>query len=380
MRLLHNTIKNSARLLGTKVAVLLLLASWMGSCSNEVEVIGVWKDIPVVYGIFNWQDSAHYLRIERAYLPPNQSALEVAKNIDSLYFDPNEVNVNLYVILGGNDTIPWPWPIERVNLADEGIDRDAGIFQDDPSYAYKTTGVTSADILLEIEHLKTGNTFYARTESVRNTNASLFLTPRYAFPQRLIELRQNNPLGQQVYAPLTVDVSGGYASIYDYMYRFHYDEYEVDNQGVEIPGTRRDTFVEWRAVSDFIPETSVQNKQSVTSDGFYRFLGRKLSDVTGTRLRRCGSFLEVYAVGGSSSIRNYIQARKANDGFVGGLFPAPPYSNIQGGYGVLGTADVLERVDRPNAPRLMKMSDLSYEHLNDGEPTKNLGFSPTPCF
>jgi len=134
------------------------------SCSNEVEVIGVWKDIPVVYGVINSQDSAHYIRIERAYLPPNQSALEVAKIPDSLYFDPNDVEVELYYISNTRgDTLIWPRPLVRVNLVDEGIVRDTGIFQHNPSYAYKTTGITGNDYLLKINNRKTGNVFYTRT-------------------------------------------------------------------------------------------------------------------------------------------------------------------------------------------------------------------------
>ena len=369
-------IRSIPQLLGLAVALF-----WLGSCSNEVEVIGVWKDIPVVYGVMNWADSVHYLRIERAYLPPNQSALDVAREVDSLYFDPNELNVRLYILNANNDTFPWPAPVERVNLADEGLAREDGIFQNNPSFAYKTTGVTSGDVLLEIEHLKTGNTFYARTESALASSSSLFVIPRYSrSPPRPINLREFNLQGNEIYSSLSIDISNGFASIYDYMYRFHYDEYRVDDQDNEIPGTRVARSIDWRAISDFIPEVEGQNRQSVVSDGFYRFLGSNLSDVTGTDLRRCPGHLEVFAVGASSSLREYIVARKANDGFVGGLFPAPPFSNVEGGYGVFATADVLERTDRASSPRLMELSDLSYEHLNNGEFTNNLGFLATPCF
>lgn len=373
------SFSQSIRSLLAQLAVLLLVAGSISSCSNEIEAIGVWRDIPVVYGVLNWEDSVHYIRIERAFLPPNRSALEVAREVDSIYFDPNEFNVRLYRIVN-SDTIPWPNVIERVNLADEGIFREDGLFQNEPSYAYKTTGKTANDLLLEMEYLKTGNTFYARTESVNADNSSLFLTPRYSkVPFNPIKFRDVNDDGDEVYAQLTMTITNSYASIYDYKFRFYYHEFMVDAQGVEIPGTRKDTSIWWRAVTDYIPE-SRQVKQSVSGESFYLFLARALSPVTGTNIRRCPGYLEVIAVGGSSSIRDYILARKANEGFVGGLYPSEPYSNVGKGYGVLGTSETVERKDRPSDPRLMELSGLTLEHLQRGDLTKELGFTNVPCY
>jgi hypothetical protein len=348
-----------------------------------VDIIGVWKDIPVVYGIVNRTDTAHYIRIERAYLPPNRSALEVAKDVDSLYFDPNEFEVELYLLFPSDrDTSLWREPIERVDLRNEGIFRDTGIFQNEPAYAYKTKDWRNAPMLLKMHHQKTGNTFWSRTESIRSDNSLITLTPTYSRnPQRPFAWRSVSNTGEEVFSNVTIDIISGYGSIYDYKFRFHYDEYEIDAQGDEVPGTRIDKSIEWRAVSDFIPNSSEQNKRTINGEAFYNFLANNLSDVTGTRTRRCGGYLEVYVVGGSSSVRDYILARKANEGFVGGLYPADPYSNVEGGLGFFGSSDILERRDRASDPRLMDMSPLTYEYLSRGDITSNLGFeSINPCY
>ncbi len=369
-----------------RILAKMCVASWLlltlFSCSNEVDVIGLWKDIPVVYAVVSRQDSAHYIRIERAYLPPNQSALEVAKDVDSLYFDPNEFSVTLLMILPNGDTLPWPEPIERVNLRDEGFVREDGIFQNEPAYAYKTKDWRNVRMLLKMDYSKTGNTFWAETELVRSDLSLLLLNPTFSRnPARPFAWRTLNNAGEEIYANIVVDVQSGYASIYDYMFRFHYDEYQIDAQGNEVPGTRVDTSIEWRAVSDFIPGTGAQNKRTVNGEAFFQFLGNNLSDVTGTSLRRCAGYLEVYTVGGSESIKQYILARKANEGFVGGLYPADPYSNIVNGLGFLGSADILERKDRAADPRLMDMSPLTYQHLSEGDLTNRLGFeSIVPCY
>jgi hypothetical protein len=353
------------------------------SCSNEVEVIGIWKDIPVVYGVMNRPDSVHYIRIERAYLPPNQSALEVAKIPDSLYFDPNEVDIELHYIKSNGDTTIWHKPFVRVNLVDEGIVRDSGIFQHNPSYAYKTTGLKNDDYLLKINNRKTGNIFYARTEAVKNSNVSIITTPSYSFtPLKPIAWRAINNQGDEVYNSLTVELSAsGFAAIYDYKFRFHYKEYQVNNQGAQIAGSIVSKSVEWTAVSDFIPAIGTQTKRIISGEAFYQFVGNSLSDVSGTNTKRCAGYLEVYIDGGSTSLRDYIVARKSNEGFVGGLYPAEPYSNVSGGYGFFATADRLERKDRSADPRLMRMSALTYEHFRISDFTKDLGFeSPSPCF
>ena len=362
----------------------MLVASWLfltlASCSNEVDVIGIWKDIPVVYAVVNRQDTAHYFRIERAYLPPNQSALEVAKNIDSLYFDPNELEVSLYTVLNNGDTVVWGRPITRVDLRNEGIYREQGIFQNEPAYAYKTSGRSSTDMLLKMHHKKTGNTFYARTEYVDARQSLLLLTPNYSrSPSKPFRWIGTDPNGEEVYTTVTVEILTGYAAIYDFNFRFHYDEYEVDGQGVEIPGTRVDKSIVWRAASDYIP-TGGLTKRTFNGEAFYRFLGSNLSDVTETNIRRCPGALEVYTEGASVSLRDYVLARKANEGFVGGLYPAEPYSNISGGLGFFGSADILERADRASDPRMMDLTPLSYEHLATGEFTNRLGFeTSTPC-
>ena len=352
-------------------------------CSNEVEVIGIWKDIPVVYGVIDQQKDTNYLRIERAYLPPNQSALDVAKMVDSLYFDTADVDVELYADLNGV-WVPWPNPVERVDLVAEGIVRDSGIFANNPSYAYRVIGNTTLDLELRIINHKTGNTFTAYTENAFADNngtsgPNLRLEPYYSLfsPVQPVAWRTFDNQGNEVYADISIEVLGSsFAAIYDFKFLFHYKEYDINNPSVMVSKS-----IEWRAVADFIPPTENQIKSTVNGEAFFRFLESNLSDVTGTNIRRCAGYLEVYADGGSASIKDYILAMQANEGFIGGLYPADPYSNVVGGYGIFGTSDRLFRKGFPSAPVLMQMSSLTYEHIRDSEITKNLGFeSATPCY
>ena len=76
-----------------KLLYFLLLGSMLSSCSNDFEVSAPWKEVPVAYALLSPKDSAHYVRIEKAFLDPNVSALEIAQIADSLYYPENDIAV-----------------------------------------------------------------------------------------------------------------------------------------------------------------------------------------------------------------------------------------------------------------------------------------------
>src|SRR5688572_30550330 len=118
---------------------LLTLSIILYSCDNELVVIDEWKDIPVVWGLLNKSDTAHYIRVEKAYLDPTTSALDIARIPDSLYYE--NASVSLKRVNTGQI-----FPLERVIGELEGYPRDtfqqsdpdsAGIFAETPNYLYK---------------------------------------------------------------------------------------------------------------------------------------------------------------------------------------------------------------------------------------------------
>jgi hypothetical protein len=109
-----------------------VLAILLSSCSNDFDLTAPWKDIPVVYAIISPADTAHYIRIEKAFLDPERSALEIAKIADSLYYPENTISV--FLQKKGTTTL---YPLTRVDGVKEGIVRDSGIFAQSPNWLYK---------------------------------------------------------------------------------------------------------------------------------------------------------------------------------------------------------------------------------------------------
>src|SRR5688572_8853293 len=109
---------------------LLTLSVILYSCDNELVVTDEWKDIPVVWGLLNKSDTAHYIRVEKAYLDPTTSALDIARIPDSLYYE--NASVSLKRVDNGQI-----FPLQRVNGDLEGYPREGGIFAETPNYLYK---------------------------------------------------------------------------------------------------------------------------------------------------------------------------------------------------------------------------------------------------
>ena len=120
---------------------LLLAVGILGasSCSNEFDLTTEWKDIPIVYGLINPDDTAHYVRVEKAFLDPVTSALITAQIADSLYY----MDATVQFQIEGNANV---YNLERVDGNLEGYEREEGIFANAPNYLYK---IHSNDINLE---------------------------------------------------------------------------------------------------------------------------------------------------------------------------------------------------------------------------------------
>ncbi|HTN45916.1 MAG TPA: hypothetical protein VL098_06170 [Flavipsychrobacter sp.] len=102
------------------------------SCSDDFEVGAPYKNVTFVYGLLNVNDTAHYIRIQKAFFDENRNALTLAQIADSSFY--SDLQVVIREIGGGNVK---NIPLTRVNLIDEGIIKDSGSFFTSPHYAYK---------------------------------------------------------------------------------------------------------------------------------------------------------------------------------------------------------------------------------------------------
>lgn len=111
------------------------------SCSEDFEVTAPYRQVTVVYGILDAKDSSHYIRIQKAFLDENKSAIEMAKDADSSFY--KNLDVTLLEYNQARTQVLKTTSLYRVDLNNEGYQKDHAEteqqFFSDVNYAYKFT-------------------------------------------------------------------------------------------------------------------------------------------------------------------------------------------------------------------------------------------------
>lgn len=135
------------------LALLLVIAG----CSEKFNVAAPYKNITVIYGFLRQSDTAHYVRVQKAFLDQDKSAFSMAKEPDSNFYNNIKVVMKVYRAVSTpiflNSIV-----LERVNLDDEGYPKQPGTFFQSPNYAYKFTDHLDSTVFYRIvvTNLSTG--------------------------------------------------------------------------------------------------------------------------------------------------------------------------------------------------------------------------------
>lgn len=122
-----------------KLIPALALLSTMGlySCSEDFEVAAPYKQITVAYGVLDMADTAHYIRVQKAFMDEHKSAIDMSKEPDSSFYSQLDVKVVEY--LGNNITNTIT--LQKVDLNNEGYYKQSSVkdqsFFTTPHYGYK---------------------------------------------------------------------------------------------------------------------------------------------------------------------------------------------------------------------------------------------------
>lgn len=154
---------------------ILLLASAYGltSCNEKLNIAAPYKNITVVYGLLNRADTAHYVRIQKAFMDEDQSAIDMAKIADSSFY--NSLNVIVKEFTSGGSLVT-TIPLTKVDLANEGYPKATGAFFNTPNFAYKFKHPLNAahTYRIVITNTQTGNVDSASTNIINNDDPTKF--------------------------------------------------------------------------------------------------------------------------------------------------------------------------------------------------------------
>ncbi|MEM9823582.1 MAG: DUF4249 family protein [Bacteroidota bacterium] len=299
------------------IAVVLL----NNSCSNDFELNAPWRDVPVVYGLLSKLDTAHYIRVEKAFLDASTSALELAQRPDSLYYENAAVRLEQ---LNG-DNVVRSFNLNRVDGNLEGYEREPGVFADAPNFLYKLK-------LPENETLQDGATYRLvinRGDDLPEVTATTAL---------LSDIEVTNPVDGVTFkwsnsnTRQTVQwrFNRDNAVFFDVKMNITYNEAPI----TDPTNTTRKT-VTWPILRNATNDLNddIMEHRFFTSE-FFQFLSTSIEadpDILRTLVD-----IEVQIDGGGEDLFEYINVGRANTGITSSQI-IPTYTNLSEGFGVFSS-------------------------------------------
>jgi hypothetical protein len=293
-------------------------------CKDDFDPSGDFEEVPIVYGLLNQQDTAHYIRIERAFLEKATSALTLARDTNSLYF--KNLNVTLEQLGNVGQTVA-TFPLARVNGALEGYPRESGIFNNNPNILYKTKaklfGTTKYRLTLVTKENKSYTAETTTLEDLRWGN------PNSGNP---IDFRPDptRPTNINWTIPSVTNVA-----LYDVSIRVLIPEKDAF-------GVQKMQAYTWKAATNVSSRNQdyAGNSVQLKLDGlaFYKKL-RALIPNNPNIVERCsrGVRVEFVVTGVGKEIDDYIKSSNSGASGIASTEPTPKYTNITNGKGVLSS-------------------------------------------
>ena len=328
---------------------------FLNSCSNEFELTSEWKEIPVVYAILNPTDDNHYVRIEKAFLDPETSALQVAQIADSLYYREDEISV--FIQKKGESTL---YPLTRVDGNLEGVVRDTGVFAHLPNWLYR---LRNADLPGGLRDQTTYNLIIKRKDGRPDITAEttipksfVLVSPNFSNTPPIIQFVGNTPTNFR----WTHDDNGVYFNV---TMTIPYLEKDANNGTI----LANDTIV-WRAANNILATENGNGNTIVLINGydFYNMLDNEIESPRDGRIRVFSTKIGVKVEGGGKEIRDFLLTAEANSGITGAEL-VQTYSNLSEGYGIFSAKNVKNTVG-------FRFGELTLDSLKSYPRTRELNF------
>ena len=333
---------NKVRLTATLFTLIIF-----STCTTDFDVTADWKDIPIVYGFIDPEDSAHYLRVEKAFLDPDGDARQIAEIADSLYYG-DEVAVQLENLATGD-----LFTLEKVDGAAEGLPREEGEFAESPNYLYKLDGSAinlegGEDLRLIINRGDDQDAVTAETKVLSP------IVPVESSPPNELTLRYTS------FARISWNF-GEEAQLFDIRMIINYRESDPDN-----PTTFTDKSITWVMTDELMREDQGQTRQSYNflGEDFYRFIGSEIDDQV--NLIRIFKDIDIIITGAGQELVDFLEITRANSGITSSQV-IPVYTNLSEGRGIF--------TSRTSARRNgITLTQISLDLLKEGIHTKDLNF------
>lgn len=325
--------------------LLVVFSTW--TCTTDFVLEAEWEDIPVVYAFINQGETAHYVRVEKAFLEPGGDARAIAQIADSLYYENAIVQIEK-VNTGQKYTL------QKVDGNLEGYVREEGPFATAPNYLYKIPG---AEIGL------TGGQ-KIRFILDRGDNKPLVTAETVVLPEMILsQSTLSNPINFDDYNKAVNPRfnPGPDAVLFDVRWIIHYKEARSDDPSVFEPRQ-----VIW-VIDPSLERTGTNTAQDVRieSRSFFQFIG---SNLPATPNAKKFESIEMVVTAAGQEMADFLQVSQANLGITS-TAQVPSYTNLSEGRGIFTSRSTLTIAD-------LKLRQPALDSLETGIYTKHLNFIP----
>lgn len=325
----------------------LLVLSGLGlfSCSNEVDLTGEYKDTPIVYCLLNPKDTAHYIRIQKAFLVDG-NVLQTAKIPDSLTYNPSDLDVKIVALSQVDSNLT-----DTITFAYQpGAVTDTGLFAKEGIMLYKSTAELNvfAQYKLLIVNKKLNKKITSRTGLVYSF---VFKTPSGS---GVVNLNSTSLTG---YTLRWISAVNGRIYQPEIVFRWR----EVPLSDPNSAGTP-DSLV-WRLTAKESTSNALGAEMDLNlpQNSFYRYVGEHVPVKTG--IKRVIGMLSFRFYVGTQELATYVDVNKPS---VGLIQEKPVYTNITNGLGIFSGRSLFVKD--------MSMGDPGKDTLIFGKFTDKLSF------
>ena len=292
---------------------ILLFIILLQSCDTDFDVIAPYKEVIVIDGLLNANDSIQKVRISKAFLGEG-NAYVMASNYDSIYYG-DILEVRLEKILNNQVT--------SITLTrSEAHDKDSGVFYY-PDYVFYTSQSPilqdGSKYRITVTNTQTGVTASSTTQIVKDL---VLQTPSHANMDSIDIASGNSPFNI-VYSP------GANSKICDLIFRFHYRE--IDPQG-----NSTDKYIDWNFTDQTFSNTPAEVKYNFRKNDWFRILGENIPDLPGYT-RRIDSLangakpVELICLAGTEDLMTYLQLQAPLNGIAQ---ERPVFTTVENGLGL----------------------------------------------
>jgi hypothetical protein len=301
-----------------KILLFLPFALLLWTCSTKLDILDNYKETTVVYCLLDQTQPKQYVRIEKAFLGPD-NALNMAQQYDSISYI-HELQVTVEGLRNGQVVQTFS-TANGLIIPDTINSKDPGIFAAPKEVLYSFLTPAGAlnpanEYKLTVTNTATNNTVTSIISligafTIATPSSSISLEPTTAQPT--FTYKWNPAVSARTYQPTL---------------RFYYTEYYLNGDSAQ----KATAEMSFEQITTTDETSTLQQEVKVDKIGVYRFIGNQIP-VDNNVVKRRARFLEFIVYAGSLELKDYIEINAPSTSLSQ---EHPLYTNIQNGYGLFG--------------------------------------------